>query len=205
MSFDWSNVKSAKEFSDQHGFQNKFCAKSSKTVDLFIKTTALMGECLKFNLAMEEAIAEQNEYILEIEDFEKELYDLQKDYQEDVEDLVARQEELLEKEVKGTITEEEKAELAGLQDQMDGLDSDILNNSKAVEGKIQVLSKNATDQIDKAAIARDYARTTESTAKDLLESKNNSSQKLYDNAVKVSSELMDSANTYAKNKNFFLN
>lgn len=121
----------------------------------------LTDMCEQMITEFDTVLQDKNEYILELEDYNLEVENANDDLQAKINKLLEEIEALRAKEQNGTITEEEKEELAAKNAELDGLYS---QNNSVVETKGNELqTKGETLSADcksKEKIATEYAETT---------------------------------------------
>ena len=190
-----------------------------------VEYNLLKGQAKYERIAMEatgkkisESIQEQNEYIVEIENFQEELKFLEEDYANEMEKLENKYWQLNEKALVGTITEEEQKELENIKTEMNTLSNETTNGSKELNNQIAKSKQNYSF----SSFHLDFANSTLNNVAKTIDGLNNwnsdnsiengggeicqryikSNEVVISDLSAKSSELRDNINTYSSQLNF---
>lgn len=108
---------------------------------------SLLREDFRLGIELQEAMKDQIEYAIEVEEFETNLTELLKNYGEETLKLESRISELKAKEENGTITEEEKAELNSLTEKLTSLGEETATSIIDTTGKMQANAKKSSGHL----------------------------------------------------------
>lgn len=156
-------------------------SEARKIYDMFKKMPICGGEitaanvltdiCNKMAKDYDQIIADQNDYLVDIEVSLDEISDLEADLETKVEQLEKEQEELLKKKEGGTITEEEEAELLAKNDEITNLNTQAKTQIDTKNNEINKTTQEAGKKEDIAAKAKDYGETAIEKGQPLSETK----------------------------------
>lgn len=136
------------------------------------KVTVLTKMCNEMTAQFDKITDDENNYLLELDDINSEIDTMQNDLQAQVEKLRAEIAELEKKYNKGTITEEETAELMQKKSNLNELlangNSNIKSKSEAANAKGQEVVKKHEAKV---AVAKDYGETTIEKGQPLADTK----------------------------------
>lgn len=137
------------------------------------KANALTVVCNEMTKTYEQIVADQNDYLMDIDTSLDELSGLEEDLEAKIAKLEAEIEELNKKKEDGTITEEEKNEFAAKTGELNNLRTQSGTQVDAKQGEIDKLQEKAgkSEHKSKAAIAKDYGETALEKGQPLSETK----------------------------------
>ncbi len=138
-----------------------------------MKANNLAKICNEMSNTYDQIIEDQNSYIVDIDASLDEISTLETNLEEKIKQLEKEISELLEKKDKGTITEEEEAELSSKITELDNLKAQ--GNTEIAQKKGEVVkttdSAQETERKSKAEIATDYGETALEKGQPLSETK----------------------------------
>ncbi len=170
------------------------------------------------NAVFFEIIKEQNEYIIEIEDFQNELRFLEEDSKNRMESLENRYWTLKGKALDGTISEDEQKELENIESQINSLASETATNSAELTAQIAESKKSYSASAKPLNFANKLLESTATTIEGLKNWNSNNSvengggticeQYIKTNEIVIndlsvkSSDLSEKVNVYYSQLNF---